>query len=145
MEGLEKALEQIKENMPGLELREHEPMREHCSFKVGGPVRAFAVPRDIFEMSKVMFYLHMNGVSPLTLGKCTNVIIPEEGLDIMVISTESLRKLRLGETENTVYAEAGVSLARLAQFARDNGLAGLEFASGIPGSVGGRGMIKTRP
>ena len=137
MEGLEKALEQIKENMPGLELREHEPMREHCSFKVGGPVRAFAVPRDIFEMSKVMFYLHMNGVSPLTLGKCTNVIIPEEGLDIMVISTESLRKLRLGETENTVYAEAGVSLARLAQFARDNGLAGLEFASGIPGSVAG--------
>ena len=137
MEGLEKALEQIKENMPKLELREHEPMREHCSFKVGGPVRAFAVPRDIFEMSKVMFYLHMNGVSPLTLGKCTNVIIPEEGLDIMVISTESLRKLRLGETENTVYAEAGVSLARLAQFARDNGLAGLEFASGIPGSVGG--------
>lgn len=137
MEGLEKALEQIKENMPGLELREHEPMREHCSFKVGGPVRAFAVPRDIFEMSRVMFYLHMNGVSPLTLGKCTNVIIPEEGLDIMVISTESLRKLRLGETENTVYAEAGVSLARLAQFARDNGLAGLEFASGIPGSVGG--------
>lgn len=137
MEGLEKALEQIKENMPVLELREHEPMREHCSFKVGGPVRAFAVPRDIFEMSKVMFYLHMNGVSPLTLGKCTNVIVPEEGLDIMVISTESLRKLRLGETENTVYAEAGVSLARLAQFARDNGLAGLEFASGIPGSVGG--------
>ena len=91
MEGLEKALEQIKENM-----------REHCSFRVGGTVRAFAVPRDLFEMSKVMFYLHMNGVSPLTLGKCTNVIIPEEGLDICVISTENLRKLRMGETENTI-------------------------------------------
>ena len=137
MEGLEKAIEQIKENMPALELREHESMRGHCSFKVGGEVRAFAVPRDLFEMSKVMFYLHMNGVSPLTLGKCTNIIIPEEGLDIMVISTESLRKLRRGETENTIYAEAGVSLARLAQFARDQGLSGLEFAGGIPGSVGG--------
>ena len=102
MEGLEKAIEQIKENMPKLDLRENEPMRNHCSFKVGGEVRAFAVPGDLFEMSKVMFYLHMNGVSPLTLGKCTNVIFPDEGLDIMVISTENLRKLRLGETENTV-------------------------------------------
>mgnify|MGYP001519016149 FL=1 len=100
MEGLEKAIEQIKENMPKLDLSENEPMRNHCSFKVGGEVRAFAVPGDLFEMSKVMFYMHMNGVSPLTLGKCTNVIFPEEGLDIMVISTENLRKLRLGETEN---------------------------------------------
>ncbi len=137
MEGLEKAIEQIRENIPALDMREHESMRGHCSFKLGGEVRAFAVPRDLFEMSRVMFYLHMNGVSPLTLGKCTNVIIPEEGLDIMVISTESLRKLRPGETENTIYAEAGVSLARLAQFARDQGLSGLEFAGGIPGSVGG--------
>lgn len=137
MEGLERAISQIKEKMTTLDLRENEPMREHCSFKLGGPVRAFAAPKDIFEMSRVMFYLHMNDVSPLTLGKCTNVIMPEEGLDIMVISTENLRKVRLGEEENTVYAEAGVSMARVAQFARDNGLAGLEFASGIPGSVGG--------
>lgn len=79
-----------------------------------------------------MFYLHMNGVSPLTLGKCTNVIFPEEGLDIMVISTENLRKLRLGETENTIYAEAGVSLAKLAQFARDNGFPGLSLQAAFP-------------
>ena len=137
MEALEKAISQIKENMPALDLRENEPMNTHCSFRLGGAVRAYAAPKDLFEMSKAMFYLHMNEVSPLTLGKCTNVIFPEEGLDIMVISTEKLQKLRMGETENTVYAEAGVSLARLAQFARDNGLAGLEFASGIPGSVGG--------
>ena len=56
MEGLEKAMEQIKENIPKLDLRENEPMRNHCSFKVGGAVRAFAVPGDLFEMSKVMFY-----------------------------------------------------------------------------------------
>lgn len=137
MEALEKAISQIKDNIPALDLRENEPMNTHCSFRLGGAVRAYAAPKDLFEMSKVMFYLHMNEVSPLTLGKCTNVIFPEEGLDIMVISTEKLQKLRMGETENTIYAEAGVSLARLAQFARDNGLAGLEFASGIPGSVGG--------
>ncbi|MBP3484055.1 MAG: UDP-N-acetylmuramate dehydrogenase [Oscillospiraceae bacterium] len=137
MEGLEKAIEKIKQEMPKLDLREHESMREHCSFRVGGEVSAYAAPKDIFEMSKVMFYLHMNDVAPLTVGKCTNLIIPEEGLDIMVISTENLQKIRLGEKENTIYAEAGVSLAKLAQFAQANGLSGLEFASGIPGSVGG--------
>ena len=137
MEGLEIAIEKIKQEMPKLDLREHESMREHCSFRVGGEVRAYAAPKDIFEMSKVMFYLHMNDVAPLMVGKCTNLIIPEEGLDIMVISTENLQKIRLGEKENTIYAEAGVSLAKLAQFAQTNGLSGLEFASGIPGSVGG--------
>lgn len=112
-------------------------MRLHCSFKVGGEVRAFIAPKDIWEMTKVFYYLHMNEVLPLIVGKGTNLIIPEEGLDICVVSTEKLTKLRLGTTDDTIYAEAGVSLARLAQFAQANGLAGLEFASGIPGSVGG--------
>ena len=49
MEQLEKAIAAIKEKMPELELRESEPMSEHCSFKLGGPVRAFAVPKDIWE------------------------------------------------------------------------------------------------
>ena len=137
MEGLEKALVKIAENMPALELYENEPMREHCSFKVGGPVRAFAKPADIWELTRLLYYLHMEDVAPFICGKGTNIIMPDEGLDIIVVSTERLQKLRMGETENTVYAEAGVSLARLAQFAQSNGLAGLEFASGIPGSVGG--------
>ena len=137
MENLEKALSGIIENIPDLDLREHESMRLHCSFKVGGEVRAFIAPKDIWEMTKVFYYLHMNEVLPLIVGKGTNLIIPEEGLDICVVSTEKLTKLRLGTTDDTIYAEAGVSLARLAQFAQANGLAGLEFASGIPGSVGG--------
>ena len=137
MEGLELALSQIKEAMPKLELYEQEPMREHCSMKVGGEVRAFMIPKDIWELTRALYYLHNNDVAPLMIGKGTNMIIPDEGLDICVISTEKMQKLRMGETENTIYAEAGVSLARVAQFAQSKGLAGLEFASGIPGSVGG--------
>ena len=53
MENLEKALSGIIENIPELDLREHESMRAHCSFKVGGEVRAFIVPKDIWEMTKV--------------------------------------------------------------------------------------------
>ena len=137
MESLEKALAEIKENIPGLDLREHESMKEHVSFKVGGTVRAFAAPKDVWEFSKLAYYLHFNDVSPLMVGKCTNIITPEEELDICVISTENLNQIRMGEEENTIYAESGVSLARVAQFAQQHGLAGLEFASGIPGSVGG--------
>ncbi len=137
MEGLEKALVNIDDNMPGLEILEHEKMSEHCSFKIGGEVRAYIAPKDIWDMSKVFYYLHMNNVYPFMLGKGTNILIPDEGLDICVISTENLQEIRLGKEENTIYADAGVSLARLAQFAQQNGLAGLEFASGIPGSVGG--------
>lgn len=136
MEDLEKAIVEIMEHMPKLEYCENEPMNKHCSFKVGGNVRLFAIPRDVFEFSKLAFILHMHNVAPLMLGKGTNMIIPDEGLDICVISTEKLTKLRLGE-DNTIYAEAGVTLASLAAFARQNGLSGLEFASGIPGSVGG--------
>jgi len=137
MESLEKAITEIAEKMPKLKMAEHEPMREHCSFKVGGPVRFFAEPKDIWELTRICSILHENDVMPLMLGKGTNVIIPDEGLDIAVINTDGLGKLRLGETDDTIYAEAGVSLARLAQFAQQNGLSGLEFASGIPGSVGG--------
>ena len=137
MESLEKAISEICEKMPRLKMSEHEPMREHCSFKVGGPVRFFAEPKDVWELSRLCSILHDNDVMPLMLGKGTNVIMPDEGLDIAVINTDGLGKIRLGETDDTIYAEAGVSLARLAQFAQQNGLSGLEFASGIPGSVGG--------
>ena len=137
MESLEIAIEEIKEKMPKLRMAENEQMREHCSFRVGGPVRIFTEPKDIWEMTRLCSILHDNDVMPLMLGNGTNVIIPDEGLDIAVISTEGLGKIRLGETDDTIYAEAGVSLAKLAQFAQQNGLAGLEFASGIPGTVGG--------
>ena len=137
MEGLEQSILEICEKMPKLRATENEPMREHCSFRVGGPVRLFAEPKDIWELTRLCSILHENDVSPLMLGKGTNVIIPDEGLDICVVSTERLEKLRLGMTDDTIYAEAGVSLARLAQFAQQNGLSGLEFAGGIPGTVGG--------
>ena len=137
LESINNALVQIDDNMPGVEILENENMSGHCSFKIGGPVRAYIAPKDIWDMSKVFYYLHMNNIYPFMLGKGTNILIPDEGLDICVVSTENLQGIRMGETENTIYAEAGVSLARVAQFAQQNGLAGLEFASGIPGSVGG--------
>ena len=137
MENLEKAIAAIKEALPGMTLLEHEPMAPHCSFRIGGPVRALAVPDGVSSLAKVCSILKDHELAPFILGNGTNILPPDEGLgELFMISTEKLQKLFL-LPDGAVYAEAGVSLSKLASFAWQNGLKGLEFASGIPGSVGG--------
>lgn len=137
MENLEKAILEIKEAFPGMSLLENEDMSLRCSFKAGGSVRALAIPSDVMVLSKICCILKEHKLAPLMLGNCTNLIFPDEGLeDVLAISTEKLTKMFL-LPDGAIYAEAGVSLSRLAGFAQQNSLAGLEFASGIPGSVGG--------
>ena len=137
MENLEKAISELKEKMPGLTLLENEPMNVHSSFRIGGPVRALAVPEDVMSLSRVCAVLKENRLAPMILGNGTNILFPDEGLkDLFIISTEKLTKMFLLDGE-TIYAEAGVPLAKLAGFAHQNGLSGLEFASGIPGTLGG--------
>ncbi len=137
MEKLEKAISEIKASLPALRLLENEPMAEHCSFRIGGPVRALAVPSDVMSLTKICAILKEHQLAPMLLGNGTNLLFPDEGLpELFIISTEKLTKLfRL--PDGAVYAEAGVSLSRLSGYAQQNGLAGLEFASGIPGSLGG--------
>ena len=141
MEQLELAIEEIKREMPGLALYENEPMSAHCSFRIGGPVRALGVPQDVTGLTKLCYLLKKHELAPYLLGNGTNILFPDEGLkDLFILSTEKLTKLFL-LPDGAIYAEAGVSLAKLAGFAQQNGLTGLEFASGIPGSVGGGLMM----
>ena len=137
MENLEKAIAEIKKELPALRLYENEPMSGHCSFKIGGPVRALAVPSDVSSLSKICCLLKEQQIAPMLLGNGTNILFPDEGLkDLFIISTEKLTKMFL-LPDGALYAEAGVSLAKLASFAQQNSLKGLEFASGIPGTLGG--------
>ncbi|MCR5844826.1 MAG: UDP-N-acetylmuramate dehydrogenase [Oscillospiraceae bacterium] len=127
--------------MPGLALYENEPMSAHCSFRIGGPVRALGVPQDVTGLTKLCYLLKKHELAPFILGNGTNILFPDEGLkDLFILSTEKLTKLFF-LPDGAIYAEAGVSLAKLAGFAQQNGLTGLEFASGIPGSVGGGLMM----
>ena len=137
MENLEKAIAEIKEALPGMTLLEQEPLSAHCSFRIGGPARALAVPESVSSLAKVCSILKDNELMPFILGNGTNLLFPDEGLqELFLLSTEKLQNLFL-LPDGAIYAEAGVSLSRLASFAQQNGLQGLEFASGIPGSVGG--------
>jgi UDP-N-acetylmuramate dehydrogenase len=137
MESVENAVQALKEQLPGMKLKENEPMSLHSSFRIGGPARVIAFPSDVTGLSRLCDILKEHHVAPFLLGNGTNILFPDEGLqDLFLVSTERLQKLFL-LPDGAVYAESGVSLARLAAFAQENGLSGLEFAGGIPGTVGG--------
>ena len=137
MENLENAIAAIKKELPGLKLLENEPLKNHCSFRIGGPARVIAAPQDMTSLSKICCILKEHELAPFLLGNGSNILFPDEGLsELFIVSTEKLQKLFL-LPDGAIYAEAGVSLAKLAGFAQQHGLKGLEFASGIPGTVGG--------
>ena len=141
MENLEAAIAEIKKELPGMTLLENEAMNSHTSMKVGGAVRAYAAPQDVGSLSKLCCILKEHGHAPYILGNGTNVVFPDAGCpDLFVVSTGKLDQLFLCG-DGKIYAGSGVSLSKLATFAQQNALAGLEFASGIPGTVGGGTMM----
>ena len=127
---------QIKEQLPGLDYRAEEPLAGHISFRVGGPAERMAFPRSGEEVTALLALAEACRARTIVLGNGTNVLFPDEGIDALVISTGKMCDMALREG-NHLYAAAGLSLARVAVFAQQNGLDGLAFAHGIPGSVGG--------
>ncbi|MBQ8074781.1 MAG: UDP-N-acetylmuramate dehydrogenase [Oscillospiraceae bacterium] len=127
----------IKQTLPSVTLLENEPMKNHCSFRSGGPVGVLALPADEASLLSLCALLKENGITPYLLGNGTNVVFPDEGAEnLFVLCTGAMQSVRLlpgGE----ISASAGLPLSRLAAFALEHSLTGLEFASGIPGSVGG--------
>ena len=128
--------ERIRRCLPELKWLCDEPAAKHTSFRAGGPVKRMAFPKTAEELIVLDGLLRELGVRRVVLGNGTNVLFPDEGLDAVVIVTGEMKAVRL-ENETSLVADAGVSLARLATEALRAGLTGLEFAHGIPGSVGG--------
>ena len=123
--------------LPDLRIAEDEPMSRHTSFRIGGPARRMAFPASGAQLVLLLSFAQECGARPLVIGRGTNLLCPDAGLDRLVIETSGLARLEPGAAPDTILAEAGVSLARLGEFACQQGLSGLEFAHGIPGSVGG--------
>ena len=127
----------IADYLPELKVACDEPMSRHTSFRVGGPARRMAFPEKGEQMVLLLEAARDLSANPLVIGNGTNLLAPDEGLDRLVINTAGMCRLEAREASGTLTAEAGVSLARLADFACKQGLTGLEFAHGIPGTVGG--------
>lgn len=125
----------IRTKLPRLELLEQESMSRHSSFRIGGPARALALPDSEEELLALMELCRSSGIEPLIIGNGTNLLVTDRPLERLVIKTERLCTVSC--LENRLTVGCGATLARAAVCAQQNGLSGLEFAHGIPGSLGG--------
>jgi len=130
------AINAAESNLPLITRRLEEPMKNHTSFRIGGSVRAMYFPESAGDLAKLYGLLSEYRIEPLIVGNGTNLLVDDNPLEMIAVKTTGLGIIkRTGETEIT--AEAGVLLSKLATDAYEYGLSGLEFAHGIPGSLGG--------
>lgn len=106
-----------------------------CSFHVGGNVRLVVKPQNAEQLTALYTYLNENKIENIILGKGSNIVINDDGFEGILVLLNEFNTLEL--YDNQIIAGAGVSMLKLASVAQQNGLTGLEFAHGIPGSVGG--------
>ena len=121
--------------IPGLEVRENEPMKRHTTFRIGGPARLMALPRSRKEAAAAVRAATEAGIAPFFLGNGSNLLVADHGYEGFVLKACGLDQVR--EVNRRLRAESGITLARLANAALGRGLTGLEFAHGIPGTLGG--------
>ena len=114
----------------------NEPMSTHTTFKIGGPADVFITVRDTDELCAAVKACRENSVPLMILGKGSNLLVSDAGIEGAVITLDGAFK-ELTVDGDTVTSGAGVALSKLCTTALENGLAGLEFAYGIPGTVGG--------
>ena len=137
MTWFEKLDEVIEKYLPDLPMEQDVPMSRLTSFHIGGPARRVAYPKNREQLVILLGLADECGARPFVMGNGTNLLAPDKGLERLVVRTAGeMNALQLVD-ETTIEADAGISLARLALFAKNAGLSGLEFAHGIPGSLGG--------
>lgn len=121
--------------------KENEPMKLHTSFKTGGNARLFVSPESEEQLSKLLAFCNEEKINRFIIGNGSNLLVDDCGIDGIVIEIgDGFDCLELVD-ETTIKAGAGTSLAKLCRFALSNSLSGLEFAFGIPGSVGGAAFM----
>ena len=132
-----KELKKYFEDLLGPEnVKTNEPMSKHTTFKTGGPAWYYLTPENGEQIAKIIDLCNKTGVKYHMHGNGSNVLFDDEGYDGVIIATCD-NMTELIRDNNVLVAGAGVTLARLAKEALDGELTGLEFASGIPGTVGG--------
>lgn len=122
---------------PGLQIKEKEPMRNYTTFRIGGPVALMAMPRTTEETIAAIQAARRLGIEPFLLGRGSNLLCADGELDHFVIRTSPGLDQVEHIGENRLRCGAGVLMRRLACEAQRYGLTGLEFAHGIPGTMGG--------
>ena len=123
--------------LPDVELRFEEALAKHTSFRIGGDAEVMAFPKTKIELADILKACARLNCKCAILGAGTNVLAPDEGLREVVVCTKDALLGLTGLGGGEIEAGAGETLSKTAVFARNLGLTGLEFAHGIPGTVGG--------
>ncbi len=126
----------IRTIVPAERLLFHEPMSRHTTFRVGGEAECMAVVESKEELSQLVSYLGRIEQDYFVLGNGSNLLVGDKGYRGIIVKLGP-RLSAVGVEKNHIAAGAGVLLSKVAYAARDAGLSGLEFAAGIPGSIGG--------
>lgn len=131
-------MERFKQKLlqAGIPFRENEPLATHCTFKIGGPAQLFVQPQTEQQLCSAAALCKEQAVRYYLLGNGSNILFADEGFAGVVIDISALGS-DIAVEGNMLTAGAGVRLAVLCRAALEHGLSGLEFAYGIPGTVGG--------
>lgn len=129
-----KGLQRAMQDVQG-EVRWNEPLAPFLSLQVGGPADVLVFPSDVEDVIRVMLAARAERIPTIVLGG-TNVVVRDKGIRGIVMHLKQLNRI-YEEDGHVVYAQAGVRLPRLMQFAVGHHLSGMEWAAGIPGTVGG--------
>lgn len=119
----------------GADVLENEPMSQHTTFQIGGPARLFICPQDERTLAAIIGLCHKLNIPVLPIGNGSNLLLSDEGYPGAVVSLKALHMIQLNGTD--ILCGAGAKLEDVCKYALDHSLTGLEFAYGIPGSVGG--------
>ena len=129
--------QKISALLPDIEAHFNESMAKHTSFRIGGGAEVMVFPKNRDELSRTLKVSSLLDCKPAILGAGTNVLAPDEGINGIVICLKDCLDGTERLDEKRIRVMAGVTMTRAAVFAANLGLSGLEFAHGIPGTVGG--------
>ena len=123
--------------LPKIDLKLQEPMSKHTSFRIGGGAEVMAFPKTGEELAEILKTSALLDCKPAILGAGTNVLAPDHGMKGLVVCLKDCLDGMERLDDCRIRVMAGVTMSRAAVFAANLGLSGLEFAHGIPGSIGG--------
>ncbi len=129
-------IDQLASRLTGVSIETGVPLSAHTSFGIGGPAAGFVVVDEVETFADILRVSRELNIEPLVLGGGTNLLVSDEGFNGLVIKID-FQKLEFHEQTPVVRVGAGVPASRLIEALIDKGYAGLEFAAGLPGTVGG--------
>ena len=125
----------LMQEFPDIQILKDEPLSKYTNTKTGGPADWLAFPKDVTEVQKLVQFADANAMPLTVIGNASNLIVRDGGIEGLTMILTQMNGIQV--EGNRVIAQAGASYIETTKAARDHSLTGLEFAAGIPGSVGG--------